>query len=65
MEELKKYGDTSKVHWVECDLKDLKKTNEVARQLASEKQLDAVSAKPPPMISNLFKKQKKERKMEN
>jgi len=42
-EELKKYGDASKVHWVQCDLKDLKKTEEVAQQLKSEKQLDAVS----------------------
>lgn len=43
MEELKKYGDTSKVHFVQCDLKDLKKTEEVAKQLKSEKQIDAVS----------------------
>ena len=47
MEGLKKYGDTSKVHWVECDLKDLKKTAEVAKQLTSEKQIDAVRVKPP------------------
>lgn len=42
IEELKKYGDASKVHWVQCDLKDLKKTDEVAKQLTSEKQIDAV-----------------------
>lgn len=45
-EELKKYGDASKVHWVQCDLKDLKKTNEVAKQLTSEKQIDAVRRSP-------------------
>lgn len=43
MEELKKYGDTSKVHFVQCDLKDLKKTDAVAKQLKSEKQIDGVS----------------------
>ena len=43
MEELKKYGETSKVHFVQCDLKDLKKTQEVAEQLKGEKQIDAVS----------------------
>lgn len=42
IEELKKYGDASKVHWVQCNLKDLKKTEEVAKQLTSEKQIDAV-----------------------
>lgn len=42
IEELKKYGDASKVHWVQCDLKDLKQTDEVAKQLTSEKQIDAV-----------------------
>lgn len=42
MEELKKYGDTSKVYFVQCDFKDLKKTNEVAQQLKGEKQIDAV-----------------------
>ena len=42
IEELKKYGDTSRVHWVQCDLKDLKQTNEVAQQLKNERQVDAV-----------------------
>ena len=42
MEELKKYGDTNRVHWVQCDLKDLKRTNEVAQQLKDERQIDAV-----------------------
>ncbi|KAF6229401.1 hypothetical protein HO133_007517 [Letharia lupina] len=42
IEELKKYGDASKVHWVQCDLKDLKKTDEVAKKLTSEKQIDAL-----------------------
>ena len=43
MAELKKYGDTNRVHWVQCDLKDLKRTNEVAQQLKDERQIDAVS----------------------
>ena len=42
MEELKKYGDTSKVQWIQLDLKDLKQTDSVAKQLQSEKQIDAV-----------------------
>ena len=46
VEELKKYGDASKVHWVQCDLKDLKKTDQVAKQLTSEKQIDAVRRLP-------------------
>ncbi|KAL2054962.1 hypothetical protein ABVK25_004784 [Lepraria finkii] len=41
-EELKKYGDNSRVHWVQCDLKDLKQTNEVAKQLKSEQQIDGL-----------------------
>ena len=39
---LKEYGDTSKVHWVQCDLKDLKKTNDVAQSLTKEERIDAV-----------------------
>ncbi|KAL9626911.1 MAG: hypothetical protein Q9164_007762, partial [Protoblastenia rupestris] len=40
-EALEKYGDTSRVHWKQCDLKDLKKTNEVAQDLLrNEKQID-------------------------
>ena len=46
IEELKKYGDASKVHWVQCNLKDLKGTDEVAKQLMSEKQIDAVRQSP-------------------
>lgn len=46
IEELKKYGDASKVHWVQCNLKDLKETDEVAKQLMSEKQIDAVRQLP-------------------
>lgn len=42
IEGLKKYGDTNRVHWVQCDLKDLKRTNEVAQQLKTERQIDAV-----------------------
>lgn len=43
IEELKKYGDTNKVHWIQCDLKDLKQTDSAAKQLQGEKQIDAVS----------------------
>ena len=43
MEELKKYGDTGKVHFVQCDFKDLKKTDEVAKRLKEERQIDVVS----------------------
>lgn len=42
IEELKKYGDTSKVQWTQLDLKSLKQTESVAKQLQSEKQIDAV-----------------------
>ena len=46
MEELKKYGDTSKVQWIHCDLKDLKQTDSAAKQLQGEKQIDAVGDAP-------------------
>lgn len=43
MEALKEYGDPSKVEFVQCDLKDLKQTNEVAQQLKkNEPQIDGV-----------------------
>ncbi|KAL9004972.1 MAG: hypothetical protein Q9188_002220 [Gyalolechia gomerana] len=42
IEELKKYGDASKVQWIQLDLKDLKQTDSVAKQLQSEKQIDAL-----------------------
>ena len=43
MEELKEFGDPSRVHWMQCDLSDLKQTQEVAKKLAAEeKQIDAV-----------------------
>ncbi len=42
MEELKEYGDTNRVQWVQGDLKDLKRTSEVAQQLKNERQIDAV-----------------------
>ena len=43
MEELKEFGDVARVHWVHCDLSDLKQTNGVARTLAKEEQrIDAV-----------------------
>ena len=43
MEELKKYGDASRVEWVHCDLKSLKQTDEVAKQLVGLEKIDAVS----------------------
>jgi len=43
MEELKKYGDASRVEWVQCDLKSLKQTDGVAKKLAGLQQIDAVS----------------------
>lgn len=44
LEELKEYGDTSKVHWMKCDLEDLKATDRVAKELAStHKKIDGVS----------------------
>lgn len=52
IEELKKYGDASKVHWVQCNLKDLKETHEVAKQLMSEKQIDAVRQSPSSLNEN-------------
>lgn len=49
MEELKKWGDTSKVQWVQCNLEDLKWVDEVAKKLKSEeKQIDAVRPAPTP-----------------
>ncbi|KAI9872010.1 MAG: hypothetical protein M1830_001804 [Pleopsidium flavum] len=43
MEELKQWGDASKVHWVKCNLEDLKQVDEVAKKLKSEeKQIDAL-----------------------
>ncbi|KAL9127397.1 MAG: hypothetical protein Q9217_003715 [Psora testacea] len=43
MEALKEYGDTSRVHWVQCDFKDLKSTKEVSEELQkNEKQIDAL-----------------------
>ncbi|KAL8966487.1 MAG: hypothetical protein Q9197_005950 [Variospora fuerteventurae] len=42
IEELKKYGDTSKVEWLQLDLKDLKQTDSVAKQLQSQKHIDAL-----------------------
>ncbi|KIV80422.1 hypothetical protein PV11_07922 [Exophiala sideris] len=38
IEELKEYGDTSKVHWTKCDLEDLKFTDKVANELAQSHQ---------------------------
>jgi WW domain-containing oxidoreductase len=43
IEELKEYGDTSKVEWKQCNLQDLKATDRVAKELAnSQKKLDGV-----------------------
>ncbi|KAL9578714.1 MAG: hypothetical protein Q9212_005545 [Teloschistes hypoglaucus] len=52
IEELKKYGDTAKVHWTQLDLKDLKQTDAVAKQLQSEKQIDAVGNSVTSLILN-------------
>lgn len=41
-EELKKYGDSSRVEWIQLDLKDLKQTDEVAKRLTNEQQIDAL-----------------------
>ncbi|CAK1363574.1 putative oxidoreductase bli-4, mitochondrial [Cercospora beticola] len=42
-EALKKYGDVTKVHAVQCDLEDLQQTNEVANRLREElTRLDAL-----------------------
>ena len=44
-ESLKDWGDASHVEWVQCNLEDLKKTDEVAKKLKGElKTLDGVSA---------------------
>ncbi|KAG6995668.1 hypothetical protein G7Y79_00043g079520 [Physcia stellaris] len=42
-QELKKYGDSSKVEWIQLDLKNLKQTDQVAKQLVSEDRIDGVS----------------------
>ncbi|SLM40832.1 oxidoreductase bli-4 protein [Lasallia pustulata] len=43
MEELEKYGDPSRVHWVHCDLSDLAQTHQVGKTLAAqEKRIDAL-----------------------
>lgn len=42
IEELKKYGDTSRIEWIQLDLKDLRQTDEVAKRLANEQRIDAV-----------------------
>ncbi|KAL8696019.1 MAG: hypothetical protein Q9224_003015 [Gallowayella concinna] len=42
MERLKEYGNTDSVQWIQCNLKDLKQTDSVAKQLQGEKQIDAL-----------------------
>lgn len=42
VKEPEKYGDTNKVQWIQCDLKDLKQTDAVTKQLKDEKRIDAV-----------------------
>ncbi|KAJ9616562.1 hypothetical protein H2200_000281 [Cladophialophora chaetospira] len=43
LEELKEYGDATKAHWVQCNLKDLKATEKVANDLAkSQDRLDGL-----------------------
>jgi len=41
-DELKKYGDVSKVEWKKCDLSDLKQTDQVAKELSKLTQIDAL-----------------------
>lgn len=43
MEGLEQYGDANRVEWIQLDLNDSKQTNEVAKKLANEQQIDAVS----------------------
>ena len=43
-EELKKYGDVTKVEWKQCNLEDLHQTDEVAKDLSKLDRIDAVSA---------------------
>lgn len=44
MEEIKEYGDTSRVHWEKCNLADLRQTDQVSKKLlAEEKRIDCVS----------------------
>ncbi|TKX18448.1 oxidoreductase-like protein 29 [Elsinoe australis] len=40
--ELTKYGNVDKVEWKKCNLADLKQTDEVAKELSSLKQIDAL-----------------------
>ena len=48
MEELREWGDTSRVEWIHCDLSDLKQTDEVAQRLRKEKpRIDAVGVENP------------------
>ncbi|KAH7053244.1 hypothetical protein B0J12DRAFT_739354 [Macrophomina phaseolina] len=41
-EELKKYGDTSRVEWKKCNLEDLKHVDEVAKELSSLEKIDGL-----------------------
>lgn len=43
-QELEKYGDPKRVEWIQLDLKDLKQTDGVAKQLAKEQRIDGVSS---------------------
>ena len=42
MEELKKYGDVTKVEWKQCNLEDLHQTDNVAKDLSKLDRIDAV-----------------------
>lgn len=44
--ELEKYGDVSKVEFIQCDFEDLKQVDEVAKCLVKLERLDAVSQPP-------------------
>ncbi|KAL8856698.1 MAG: hypothetical protein Q9178_006655 [Gyalolechia marmorata] len=39
---LKEYGNVDNVQWIQCNFKDLKQTDSVAKQLQGEKQIDAL-----------------------
>ena len=41
-EALEKYGDIDKLEWIQCDLKDLKRTVQVVERLKKESRIDAV-----------------------
>ena len=52
IENLKDWGDTSRVAWHYCDLKDLQQVDQISKKLkAEEPRIDAVRNNPPCPIS--------------